>query len=26
LELCKDSYPNKFKDFDNSDAGWKGVR
>jgi hypothetical protein len=26
LELCKDSYPNKFKDFNNTDAGWKGVR
>jgi hypothetical protein len=26
LELCKDSYPNKFSNFDNSDSGWKGVR
>lgn len=26
LELCKDSYATKFNDFDNSDAGWKGVR
>ena len=26
LELAKESFPNSYTDFDNSDPGWKGVR
>jgi hypothetical protein len=26
LEICKESFPDSYNDFDNTDAGWKGIR